>query len=117
LALGIQQRRSKERRFARETLERALRIFNDLGASLWAEKATADLARIGGRPKGTDELTVTERRVAELVAAGSSNREVAARLFISLKTVEANLSNVYQKLGLRSRSQLSSRAASERIKK
>jgi ATP/maltotriose-dependent transcriptional regulator MalT len=117
LALGIQQRRSKERRFARETLERALRIFNDLGASLWAEKATADLARIGGRPKGTDELTVTERRVVELVAAGSSNREVAARLFISLKTVEANLSKVYQKLGLRSRSQLASRTASERIKK
>jgi ATP/maltotriose-dependent transcriptional regulator MalT len=117
VALGAQQRRSKERRLARETLQRAIHIFHDLGASLWAGKATGELARIGGRPKGTDELTVTERRVAELVAAGSNNREVAARLFISLKTVEANLSKIYQKLGLRSRSELASRMAGERTKK
>jgi DNA-binding CsgD family transcriptional regulator len=116
LALGVQQRRIKERRLARETLERALSTFNDLGAALWAKKATAELARIGGRQRGTDDLTATERLVAELVATGSSNREVASRLFISLKTVEANLSKIYQKLGLRSRSELAARLAGDRGK-
>lgn len=116
LLLGVLQRRSKERRLARQSLEQAHQIFTGLGASLWAEKAGGELARISGRRKGTDELTATERRVAELVAAGSSNREVAARLFISLKTVEANLSKIYQKLGLRSRSELASKMATDLAK-
>ncbi len=80
-----------------------------LGAALWAEKTAAELARIPGRGRASSELTETERRVAELVADGLSNKEVAARLFVSVRAVEANLSKVYAKLGVRSRSQLAAR--------
>ena len=77
-----------------------------LGAALWAERAAAELARIPGRGRASGELTETERRVAELVAEGLSNKEVAARLFVSVRAVEANLSKVYAKLGVRSRAEL-----------
>ena len=60
----------------------------------------------GGRPPGTTELTTTERRVAELVAGGATNREVAARLVVSERTVATHLTHVYGKLGLRSRTEL-----------
>jgi DNA-binding NarL/FixJ family response regulator len=106
------QRRLKQRAAARATLEQALELFDDLGAALWAEKAAAELARIPGRGRASDELTETERRVAELVAEGLSNKEVAARLFVSVRAVEANLSKVYAKLGIRSRTQLTSRLRS-----
>ncbi|HUK97069.1 MAG TPA: AAA family ATPase [Gaiellaceae bacterium] len=95
---------------ARTTLTEALERFDALGAARWAEKAATDLARIPGRRRATGaELTVREREVAELVAAGLSNREVAARLFVSTRTVEANLSKIYAKLGLRSRTELARR--------
>jgi DNA-binding NarL/FixJ family response regulator len=58
------------------------------------------------------ELTETERRIAELVAEGLSNKEVAARLFVTVRTVEANLTKVYAKLGIRSRTELASRIRS-----
>ncbi|MEX2546455.1 MAG: AAA family ATPase [Chloroflexota bacterium] len=109
LALGSTLRRAKRRRDARETLMRALELFDSLGTPLWAERAASELARIPGRPVASGELTVTERRVAELVAEGLSNKEVAAKLFISVRTVEANLSSVYAKLRLRSRSELAAR--------
>jgi DNA-binding CsgD family transcriptional regulator len=109
LALGAVQRRLKHRAAGRATLERALDLFDGLGAALWAEKAAAELARIPGRGPASGELTVTERRVAELVAEGLSNKEVAARLFVSVRAVEANLSKVYAKLGIRSRTELAGR--------
>lgn len=109
LALGSTLRRAKHRREARATLTRALELFDFLGTPLWAEKAAAELARIPGRTVASAELTVTERRVAELVADGLSNKEVSAKLFMSVRTVEANLSTVYAKLGLRSRSELGRR--------
>jgi DNA-binding CsgD family transcriptional regulator len=106
LALGEAQRRFKQRRAAGRSLRAALETFERLGAPLWAEKARADLARIGGQAAEPGALTPTEQRVAELAAEGRTNREVADALFVSVKTVEANLSRVFQKLGIRSRRQL-----------
>jgi DNA-binding CsgD family transcriptional regulator len=106
LALGTVQRRAKHRGDARETLRQGLELFDALGAALWAEKAAAELARIPGRGRASGELTETERQVAELVTAGLSNREVAATMFVSVRTVEGNLSRIYAKLGLRSRTEL-----------
>lgn len=108
LALGQVQRRGKQKRAARESLEAALAVFEQLGARLWAEKARAELARIGGRAR-TDGLTATEQRIADLVAEGRSNKEVAAALFVTVKTVERNLTRIYEKLGVRSRVQLAGR--------
>lgn len=109
LALGAIQRRTKKRRAAREALERALAIFEKLGATLWAEKARSELARIGGRAAAGDELTPTEQSVAELVAMGKTNKEVAAQLFITPRTVEGHLTRIYAKLGVRSRAELAHR--------
>jgi DNA-binding NarL/FixJ family response regulator len=109
LAHGTIERRAKRRAAARQALTAALERFDGLGAALWAERAAAELARIPGRGRAPSELTETERRVAELVADGLSNKEVAARLFVSVRAVEANLSKVYAKLGVRSRSQLAAR--------
>jgi DNA-binding CsgD family transcriptional regulator len=108
LALGSVHRRAKRRADARRTLTLALELFDNLGAPLWAERAAAELGRIPGRGRGSGELSETERRVAELVAEGLSNKEIAARLFVTVRTVEANLSKVYAKLGLRSRTELAS---------
>ena len=107
LALGTAQRRAKRRAEARTSLDTALAIFEELGAALWVQRARAEMARLGGRrAQDRDELTPTERRIAEEVAAGRSNREVAATLFVAERTVEANLTRIYRKLGVRSRSQL-----------
>jgi DNA-binding CsgD family transcriptional regulator len=106
LALGLLQRRKNERRRAHETLEQALAIFEELGAPLWAERTRRELRPVGGRPTDRDALTPAEQRVAELAASGLTNREVAAMLFISPKTVEATLARVYRKLKIRSRAEL-----------
>ena len=113
LAQGATLRRLKRRRDARESLEQARAIFEEMGARLWAEKARAELARIGGRAPSAGALTPTEQRVAELVAEGRSNKEVARELFVTVKTVERNLSRVYEKLGIRSRAELARRYARE----
>jgi DNA-binding CsgD family transcriptional regulator len=105
LAFGATKRRAKQRGAARVTLEQALAVFERLGAPLWADKARAELQRIGGRA-ATGELTEAERRIAALVAEGRTNREVAAALFISEHTVEAALTRTYRKLGVRSRAEL-----------
>jgi len=109
LAQGITQRRAKQRGAARVTLEQALAIFERLGAPLWAEKARAELGRIGGRAPSRGELTEAESRVAALVAEGRTNREVAAALFVTEHTVEGALTRAYRKLGIRSRAELAAR--------
>ncbi len=109
LVQGSIERRANRRRAARTTLEDALAEFEGLGAALWAERARAELARIGGRTSSADELTPSERRVAELVAEGQTNREVAAALFLTERTVESHLTHVYAKLGIRSRTELAGR--------
>ena len=107
--LGRVERRAHGWARARTALEQALVIFDQLGATRWAEKASAEIARIPGRKASDGTLTATEFRVAELVAQGLSNKEVAARLFVSVRAVESNLTKVYSKLGLRSRSELAGR--------
>lgn len=110
LALGIVQRRAMRRREARGSLEVALATFDRLGAQTWLERAKTELSRIGGRTTSRDrELTSMEQGIADLVAAGRTNREVAADVFVSVKTVEANLTRIYAKLGVRSRSELAAR--------
>ena len=106
LAFGRTQRRAKKRGAARATLEDALARFERLGTPLWAEQTRAELARIGGRAPSGDELTENERRIAELVAEGRTNREVAAALFLTEHSVETALTRVYRKLGVRSRAEL-----------
>lgn len=113
LVLGRVQRRAKQKRAARASLAEALELFDGLGARLWAEQARSELARIGGRRPASDELTPTERRLAELVADGRSNKEAAAALFVTPRTVETQLSRIYRKLGVRSRTELANRLAGE----
>ena len=94
--------------------KRQLEAFEELGAAPWAERARAELRASGARARSRrepagHELTAQELTVAQAVAEGASNREVAARLFVSPKTVEGHLGNIYRKLGVRSRTQLAAR--------
>ena len=114
LVKGEVERRAKQKRAARATLEQALAVFQPLGAPLWAQRARDDLTRVGGPVPPSGELTPTEQRIAELVGEGKKNREVADALFISVKTVEANLSRIFHKLGVRSRTELTRRMTSTR---
>ena len=114
LCLGTVRRQAQQKTASREALEQALAIFEDLGARLWAEKTRSELKRISGRQPASDELTETERQVAGLAAQGRSNKEIAAALFMGVSTVEAHLSHVYRKLGIRSRTQLGPRLAMQR---
>jgi DNA-binding CsgD family transcriptional regulator len=107
---GRVERRARNWGAARAAFVEALERFDILGAARWAENTTADIARLPGRrPADTQALTTREREIAELAASGLTNREVAARLFVSPSTVEANLSKVYAKLGVRSRTELAGR--------
>jgi DNA-binding CsgD family transcriptional regulator len=110
LAFGATKRRAKQRAAARVYLESARAIFDRLPAPLWAAKVRSELARIGGRPPAKeDELTEAERRVAELVAEGRTNQEVAVSLFVGERTVASHLTHIYAKLGVRSRTELARR--------
>jgi DNA-binding NarL/FixJ family response regulator len=106
LARGQIERRAKQKRAAREAFQTALEQFEETGARLWADRARADLERTGVQHSHGDALTASERRVAELAAAGLTNRRIAEAVFVSTKTVEANLARVYLKLGIRSRAEL-----------
>ena len=106
LALGAAQRRTKRRREARATLQEALGVFESIGAELWAARARAELTRISGRAARPGALTPAEQRVAALVAEGKTNREVAAALFLSDRTVEGHLSHVFAKLGVKHRAEV-----------
>ena len=106
LALGATQRRLKQRREARTTLEEALAVFEGIGAVLWAERARAELKRISGRAAAPGALTPAEERVAALVALGRTNKEVAAALFLSDRTVEGHLGRIFGKFGIRQRAEV-----------
>jgi DNA-binding CsgD family transcriptional regulator len=109
LALGTLQRRTQRKRDARVSLDAAQGVFEATGAVLWAGRARTEAGRIGGRTSSGTDLTGSERRVAELVAGGMTNREVAEALFLSEHTVESHLSSAYRKLGVRSRTELASK--------
>jgi DNA-binding CsgD family transcriptional regulator len=109
--LGAALRRAGRRREAREPLTRALEIAHRHAAAPLAAAARTELLAAGARPRravrtGVDALTASERRVAELAAAGLSNAEIAARLFITRKTTEHHLAAIYRKLGIGSRREL-----------
>jgi DNA-binding CsgD family transcriptional regulator len=105
LVLGAARRRSRQKRAARDAIAEALALFEECGAQLFAEKARAELGRIGGRTR-EEGLTPAEQRVAALVAEGRTNREVAAALVLGERTVETHLTHIYAKLGIRSRTEL-----------
>jgi DNA-binding CsgD family transcriptional regulator len=109
LLLGQLERRQRRKDVAAANLSEALRAFEAIGAQLWAARARAELARTKVGWTRDAGLTPSERRVAELAASGLTNRDIAAALFISLKTVEANLARIYRKLGIRSRAELGRR--------
>jgi DNA-binding CsgD family transcriptional regulator len=106
LVAGAIWRRQKRKKAARIELGEALSTFERLRTPLWADKARAELDRIGLRPAEPGGLTPTEARIAELVAGGRTNREIADELFLSVRTVEANLTRIYRKLEVRSRTEL-----------
>ena len=106
LALGQVHRRRKEKRLADERLRESLEIFEELGAPVWTERARAELARVGLRPRASQDLTETERRVAELAATGLTSRQIAEQAFLAPKTVGNVLGRVYEKLGIHSRAEL-----------
>ena len=106
LWMGRVLRRAGRRSEARQALETAARVFVELGTPSYADRVQAELGRLGGRVADGFTLTPTEARVAELVASGHTNHEVAEALFVSVRTVESHLGRIYRKLGLRSRTEL-----------
>jgi DNA-binding CsgD family transcriptional regulator len=106
LARGIALRHARRPGDARRAFERAELLFDQTASQPWVQRTHSELARLGGRPAQTGALTPTERQIAELVAAGKTNAEVARALHVSPKTVEWNLSKVYKKFRVTSRSEL-----------
>jgi DNA-binding NarL/FixJ family response regulator len=110
LFLGQVLRRQRRKNLAMTTLREALATFTELGTPLWADRARAELKRTDAPRTGASDLTPSELRVARLAASGMTNKDIASALFISPKTVEHNLSSVYRKLAVRTRSELARRA-------
>ena len=106
LLRGRAKRALSLRREARTDFDEAWTRFHALGAAAWEFRAAEERRRIPGRTAGGTDLTAAERAVADLAAAGRSNREIAAELVLSVRTVESQLSAVYRKLDLRSRAGL-----------
>ena len=109
--LGAALRRANSRREARERLRAGIELAHRCGARALVERANDELAATGAHRRtilytGLEALTASERRVAQLAAAGSSNKEIAQALFVTVKTVEMHLSRVYRKLEISSRGQL-----------
>jgi DNA-binding CsgD family transcriptional regulator len=109
LLLGSVLRRAGHRSDARRQLEAARATFLRLGTPIQAGQASTELDSIGGRRRLENELTAVEQRIADLVAAGRTNREVAVATFTSVRTVESHLGRIYRKLGIRSRTELAAR--------
>jgi DNA-binding CsgD family transcriptional regulator len=111
LLKGMIERRDRRKSAAHASLTQALAIFDDLGALLWAGKAREELAKIAVR-RTAYALTETERRIATLIAQGQTNREVAAAMFVTENTVQTHVRHIFQKLGVRSRTELATRLLS-----
>jgi DNA-binding CsgD family transcriptional regulator len=112
LDLGATTRAAGQRKAAREPLLEGLALASQCGAIALERRARAELAAIGIRPRtthraGASSLTPSERRVADLAAAGGTNREIAQTLFVTEKTVETHLGRAFRKLDISSRRQLS----------
>jgi DNA-binding NarL/FixJ family response regulator len=109
LIAGQVRRRQMKRAAARHALEEAHNEFERMGATVWAARAQREMGRLGIRAAGLDTLTSTETAIANFAAEGLSNRQIADRAFLSVKAVEANLTRVYRKLGIRSRAGIARR--------
>src|SRR5581483_3873745 len=115
---GSALRRANHRADAREPLREALDLAQRAGAVSLAEKAHNELIAAGARPRrvvrsGAASLTPSERRIATMTAEGLSNREIAQALFVTLRTVEMHLSNVFRKLEISSRTQIPAALAAD----
>lgn len=106
LVAGDALRRLGERRRAAVKVEAAKAVFSDLGAVLWLKRAEKELRRVSPRPRKDRLLTVSESRVAALVATGLTNKQVAGQLFTTVSTIEAHLTRIYRKANVRSRTEL-----------
>ena len=106
LVYGEQLRRAQSPAEARIQLTAALDAFRDLGASPWVDRAQRELRAAGGIDSSTDGLTPQEAAVARLAATGLTNKEIAAQLFLSPRTVSTHLARVFPKLGITSRGAL-----------
>jgi DNA-binding CsgD family transcriptional regulator len=114
--LGAALRRSGRRREARESLREGLEAAERCGSLILTERARQELAAAGARPRrpratGTESLTPSEQRVAEMAASGMTNAEIAQALFVTRKTIEMHLSRVYRKLSVAGRDELEERLA------
>ena len=120
LNLGEHLRREGSRREARDELKAALAVFEQLDAEPWSERARRELRASGETARRrqastVDELTPQELQIARMVAAGASQKEVAAKLYLSPKTIEYHLGKVYRKLGITSGRQLQHRLAEQEL--
>jgi DNA-binding CsgD family transcriptional regulator len=111
LLLGEVLRRNRKRREARDHLRPAIATFEQLGAGPWEERARSELRATGETARKRDpstlgDLTPQELQIARLVAGGARNREVAAQLFLSPRTIDYHLRKVFMKLGISSRAEL-----------
>jgi DNA-binding CsgD family transcriptional regulator len=111
LCYGQRLRRAKRRRDARKQLHAALTLFEETGAQGWARRCRTEIKATGRQTPSRDDhtagqLTVQERQIALHAAEGLTNRQIATRIFLSPKTVEYHLGNIYRKLNLRSRPDL-----------
>jgi DNA-binding CsgD family transcriptional regulator/tetratricopeptide (TPR) repeat protein len=111
LVQGTIERRARHRQAAQDSLERALAIFEQLGAPLWAAKARRELSKITTRPS-EHGLTQTENHVATLVTQGLTNREIASAMFVTENTVQTHVRHIFQKFGVRSRTELAAQLLS-----
>jgi DNA-binding CsgD family transcriptional regulator len=112
LVLGRIERRRKARRQSRQVLARARELGTEIGHRPLLAAIEKELPQVAAERSGT-ELTATERRVADLIAAGSTNRDTAAVLFVSVRTVDAHVASIYRKLGVRTRAELARRIAAQ----
>ena len=108
LALGQIERRRRARQESRGALSRARDLAREMGHQPLLARIERELPRVAATRAG-NQLTVTERRVAQLIAAGATNREAAAELFVSVRTVETHVAAIYRKLGVRTRAELANR--------
>jgi len=108
LVLGRIERRRKARRQSRDALRRAHALATEMGHRPLLAEIERELPRVAAERSGT-ELTATERRVADLIADGATNRDAAAALFVSVRTIETHVASIYRKLGVRTRAELARR--------